>query len=471
MAKRKRANSTSEESPVTETTHFSDLNDDCLRAVLSFLPTNDLCAMKEANKRFAELADDEFRARYRHQPYIFGPKFDDFADRADFSSAIKVVRRFGQFITALSVHSVIEETDWYIWAEIFVSCSVLSELKIYGCALKHIFFQADGRMALESLQFRNCTGNDDQYTRVINSFENVKRLVIECCYDRFTGGFLKQQYPALEEITIRRIGIHRPTLCKLNSRLRLFIRSHAHLKKIDFSFHRIEEKTLRCIADHSENVENLSFNIEHCERFEEIWPKLIRFNLKELNFTPPSPGTGVGQFIEALAERNELHTVCVSGGYMTLELYAAISKLTNLKTLKFVDHCNQEDEVFDLGFVWEKLELEHLHLISCRRMEYEHCTSAITKMKSLKSLTFVPRFMVCSAHEDRNRLDDVLPRWINARKSANSDSPLKIFLSPEDLDLVPEKFAHPKQNAISIQWKHGVSENEYHRSVIDHDLL
>lgn len=133
MAKRKRTNSASDEVVPVETTQFLDLNDDCLLDIFSFLPTSALSAVKETCKRFLKPAEDEFKARYRDQPFIFGPEFQDFDDRADFSGALKTVHHFGKFIRVLSVHNIIDERDLYLWRHIFHGCAALKELKISGC--------------------------------------------------------------------------------------------------------------------------------------------------------------------------------------------------------------------------------------------------------------------------------------------------------------------------------------------------
>lgn len=216
---------------------------------------------------------------------------------------------------------------------------------------------------------------------------------------------------------------------------------------------------MRCIANHSRNVESLSLNIEWCDRFDQIWPKLLHFNLKELQLTIPTLERDVVQFIEALAGKNELQSLCVAGPSVSSELFKAISKLTNLKTLKLVDHISVDD---DLSIIWDKLDLNHLHLIAGNEMDYVQCTLAIEKMRSLESLTFVPRHSHARAC-NRLMLNAVLPQWINARNSVDSGFPLKIFLSAKDLQSIPKEIADERfsQNAISIQWKHGVHKNDY----------
>lgn len=229
MAERKRVESSGEpshfeERTLVEPTQFSDLPYACLRSIFSFLSANDLCVLKETSERFVEAADDEFRHRYRHQTYIFGPQFADVADRANFSSALKVVRLFGRFISAISVYNIVDERDEDVWNDIFEFCVALKHLRISGCTLQHCHFSEDCGL-LESIHFRNCTGDDMYFTVIIDSSEKLKRIVVEFCCDGsgFDGEFLESQYPDLEEITIRRNGINFSTIRRLNFRLRQLI--------------------------------------------------------------------------------------------------------------------------------------------------------------------------------------------------------------------------------------------------------
>lgn len=185
------------------------LNDDCLSAVFSFTPTVDLCAVKKCSENIKILAERAFKERYRKRPFIFAPKFDEYSVRADFTSAVKVLQNFGNFIRALSVHNIIDKRDGGLWGDIFNSCTALKELQISGCTLEYFKIKINQGKHLESLQFTNCANDDvaGDITSVVANFKQLKRLIIiECdCFE--WNGYLEGEYPKMEEITFRNVRL------------------------------------------------------------------------------------------------------------------------------------------------------------------------------------------------------------------------------------------------------------------------
>lgn len=125
----------------------------------------------------------------------------------------------------------------------------------------------------------------------------------------------------------------------------------------------------------------------------------------------------------------------------------------NLDSLTF--QCDEYAKFGEIAAKLTRLNLNELQFID-DGIKLEHFTSAIEKMKTLKSLTYV------SWHSAIDHMFK-FTQWIDARNLANSGFPLKIFLSKFDLWLVSAQLRESGRNVVSIQWKQSVNANNYLR--------
>lgn len=469
MSKRKRTDSASDETLPAEVTHILDVADDCLQKILSFLPTIDLCAVKETCQRFESLAQQHFVTRYRHQAFIFRPDFSDYVDRPDFSNSLRVLLHFGPLIRALSVHHITEDEDSVHWEHVLVQCIALSELKVSGCVLQFMHYYRRLPDTMEHLILNKCMGNDEDFCDVIYSFQNLKRLTVEYGHHSLKTGFLRRHIPNLEEITVRCVRSVRTTAQAINNVLPFFIIANPQLKRIHFNFNFVKCDILDVIATHSSGLESLSLQLYETNRipFPEDIAKLRRLqHLRELQISCSAYKESIRSSIEALADRNLLHTLSISDTKINLDLWQALSKMRNLRTLKLVKMSADSDLKKSLRTSSQKLELEHLHVIACEGIQYKHIVSTIEKLKSLKSLTFS---CVCDCDID----DTLYTQLITARKTSGACSTLDVYL-PLSVLKVAERKAHEGKTDISnklIQLQKIDDEMEYVYAFFTGNLL
>lgn len=444
MAKRKRTSSASDETIPDEATHILDVAEDCLQTILSFLPTIDLCAVKETCQRFEGLAERTFVARYRDRSFIFGPKIDDHTDRADFSEAVRVLHHFGRLIRALSVHYITEEEDSFLWEVVLIECSALSEIKVTGCALRSMHYYRRLADTMEHLILNKCMGSDEDFCDAIYSFQNLKRLTVEYGHYGLMTGYLRRQIPNLEEITVRCV---RTTVQVINNMLPFFITANPQLKRIHLNFNFVKCDILDVIATHSLGLESLSLQLNETNRtpFPEDIAKLRRLqHLRELQISCAAYKESIRSPIEALADQNLLHTLSISDTKIDLDLWQALSKMTNLKTLKLVKMRADSSLKKSLTTSSQKLALEHLHVIACEGIQYKHIVAIIDKFKSLLSLTF---HCCCDCDID----DTLYSQLIAARKSSGACSTLNVYL-PLSVLKVAKRQAREGKSDVSTKF-------------------
>lgn len=442
MAKRKRTSSASDETIPAEATHILDVPEDCLQNILSFLPTIDLCSVKETCQRFEHLAEQNFATRYRHHAFIFRPEFGDYVDRTDFSQAVRVLQHFGRLIRTLSVHYITEEKDSVYWEAVLVHCSALNELKVSGCALRFLHYYRRLPDTMEQLTLNKCMGNDEDFCDAIYSFQNLKHLTVEYGHYALKTGFLRRQIPNLEEITIRCV---QTTAQAINNILPFFIMANPQLKRIHLNFNFVKCDILDVIATHSSALESLSLQLYETNRtpFPEDIAKLRRLqHLSELQISCAAYKESIRAPIEALADRNLLHTLSISDTKINLDLWQALSKMTNLKILKLVKMSADSDLKKSVESPSSKLELEHLHVIACEKIQYKHIIATVEKMKSLKSLTF---FCCCDCDID----DTLYAQLIGARKSSGANSTLAVYLPFSVLKVAKRQAGDAKSNTTN----------------------
>lgn len=441
MAKRKRTNSASDETIPVEATHFLDVPEDCLQSIFSFLPTIDLCAVKETCQRFEGIADQTFVARYRDRSFIIGPKIDDHTDRADFSEAERVLHRFGRLIRALSVHYITEEEDSFLWQLVMMECSAMREMKVSGCVLRSMHYYRQMPDNMEHLTLNKCMGTDEDFCDAIYSFQTLKRLTVVYGHYGLKTGFLRRQIPNLEEITVRCV---RTTAQVINNMLPFFITANPQLKRIHFNFNFVKCDILDVIATYSLCLESLSLQLNDTSRtpFPEDIAKLRRLlHLRELQISCAAYRESIRSPIEALADRNLLHTLSISDTEIDLVLWQALSKMTNLRTLKLVKMRADSSLKKSLTTSSQKLALEHLHVIACEGIQYKHIVAIIEKFKSLLSLTF---HCCCDCDID----DTLYTQLIAARKSSGASSTLDVYLPLSVLKVVKRQ-SREGESAIS----------------------
>lgn len=433
MAKRKRSNSTSDKLTSVDATHILDLNDDCLEHVFSFLPTYDLCAVKKTCQKFANSAEDVFKARYRHRPLNVAPEIGDLADRGSFDRAFMITTTFGPLITKLSIHNVVAERDDWIFTEIFYICTKLKDLKLSECALHRFpWMGEDPPIRLESLQISNCFGDEHLIMLQLSKLMCLS-LTIEYDASLLKLDRLQHDYPCLREITIR--GWDWYENVELNRSLPNFIRAHPKLEKINFNFYHVKFNILPAVAAHSRELKSLSLQLNDEEEEESVekLAELRRLNhLHELQISCAAFNDNIAPSIEALAEKNLLRTLSISDTQLDPVLRRAICKLTNLETLKLVKMSGDNASGESLGILAENLgKLKHLHVIQCNGILFEHMVPFIERSKTLASLTLYERY--------RKPGDELFKQLLAAKNSSGATTVLEIFLCGFDRKILSEQ--------------------------------
>lgn len=78
------------------TFELSQLNDDCLRELFSYLPSIDLCSIKHTCCRFKTLADEVAKIRFK-DVYVCVPNDDNLQEHTT------ILKEFGRFVSTMSL--------------------------------------------------------------------------------------------------------------------------------------------------------------------------------------------------------------------------------------------------------------------------------------------------------------------------------------------------------------------------------
>lgn len=372
--------------------------------------------MKTTCQRFEILATDRFAVRYGRQPLNFGPKFSPSAGRANFLDARKVLEVFGGLIDVLNVHDVTGD-DSNLWIEISECCTALTEMDISYSVLSNLPFGQHWPSSIRNLTLNRCNGSNAHFLNTIDRFHNVKRLTLVYESYGIRTRFLRQRIPSLEEITIR---CDPKSVYDINSALRDFIETNPHIKRINWNFNYVKCNILDSIVTHSRHLESLMvqlFGIAWVPPPESIASLGALVHMRELEISCAACPNGINAMLIALANLNLLHTLSISNTKFDIGSGIALKPMTNLKTLRLVK-MEFEDDV-DIALP----NLEHLHVVACKGIQYMELVAVIQLSKSLKSVT-------CSCSNLQPFGHKLFGELNAARKSSGASTALVIYLPP-----------------------------------------
>lgn len=456
MSKRNRTNDRSDSAKKSKTVaaksaqshqlRISDLNDDCLASIFSYLNPNELCAVKETSSCFASMADLQFKRKYGNKEFVFLPKFEKKLPRNVQAHVVspEFWPLFGEFIEKLSIHANNGADAAQHWKSICENCTRLEDLSVFTCDLK-LFQPADfsvQRHQLNSLHLACFFGRDDDYTRIINYFADFERLSVRYIHNNSVRcEFLRHNYPRLKEIAFESI--------EANEHFDEFVRLNPQIEKVFFKACSLDYDRLDIIAQHCPKIETISVQCDPAsENYADKIARLARLAaLKELQFKCFDDFQGpLTAAIKVLAKKNSLQVLGLTGGRLDMDLCRALCKMTNLRTLKLVEFENVRVNL--LKKLVSGLKLKHLHVM-LGDVKFKDIVVAVKSSPTLESLTlmFCEEFIL-----DNTRFSQL----VSARLASGAGIPLELYHSQEDTVTVDKQQLQKNAQLIKLKKHYGL---------------
>lgn len=242
-----------------ELTQINDLNDDCLRVVFMELKIKDLYVVKQTCRRFASLADETVQRKYRHGEFKYS---EETCNDCDGTVSSGMLRSFGKFIEGLHVSEIYGATSGAkLWSGI-EHCAQLKHLELKFCDLEQFMpTQTDTvePQNLEKLSLTDCSGEREDYARIIIYYANVKKLTVSGDADIFCGPFIARNFPRLKAIKFcDTLGLGETYFDK-------FVELNPQLENVYFngsSFYGCHSDRLVAIVKYLPNIEKLSIQCQ-----------------------------------------------------------------------------------------------------------------------------------------------------------------------------------------------------------------
>lgn len=369
------------------------LNDDCFLELFNYLPAEDLCAIKQTNKRLWNLVECYFESCYlRKEREVRLKDIDGFKLK-------ELLNQCGQFIRRLSIESPRQYSDLndfneddhangdtYIGQLIAMHCTdKLKTLRlkcvfISGLASSHLSRVLNN---LESIELNGCYGDVNQF---MSYCPHIQRIVQQNCaffltFDR--NYMLQNDYRNLNSLII-----HNENQTDLVPEvLLLFFEMSRRLK----CFHYINRysptptEMLPTIIQSAKDLEELcieletfstSFNSDLRCLLELSSLKRLEFNTDEISIT---------SFINELTEYNRLECIGISDLCLDENVCQAFMKLTNLKVLKLIASLREFDPFFRM-LSHQLSNLEQIYFVQCSEMYFSDLIAFVENCPKLKML-------------------------------------------------------------------------------------
>lgn len=148
------------------------LNDDCLLEIFSYLPTNDLCAVRDCSRRLWGLAESIVEKRWKEIIHTVGVV--DIA--ANIGEDLSLLTKFGKLIPHLSINdkSVFFQKKTDSLGSALAFCTSLKTLKLRSVDLS--LMPINALENIEELEMGGCTGGDRLHLKIIKASKMLKRL-------------------------------------------------------------------------------------------------------------------------------------------------------------------------------------------------------------------------------------------------------------------------------------------------------
>lgn len=375
------------------------LNDDCFLELFNYLSTQDLCAIKQTNKRLWNLIEYYMQSIYMHK----GKEVR--LEKLDGIQLNEVLKHCGKFVRRLVIDSPQHysdlddfhengddgdgdrDRDTYIGHLIEKHCTdklitlQLENVYISGLAtsnLSHVLCN------LNTIELNKCYGDADQF---MSHCPNIQKIVQKNCafFLTFDRNYLLQN----EYRNLNSLIIHNENQTDLIPEVLLvFFEVQRSLK----CFHYINryaptptEVLLPTIIQSAKDLEELCIELE---TFSTTFISDLRClhelsSLKRLEFnTDEIPVTS---FINELAAYNRLECIGISDLCLDETVCQAFMKLTNLKVLKFISSLRVFDE-FSAILSQRLCNLEELYLIQCSEVYFNDLMVFVENCPKLRTI-------------------------------------------------------------------------------------
>lgn len=440
-------------------THILDVNDDCLRKVLSYLNADDLCAIKNTCSRFVSLATDEFSARFGNDKCVFCPpgllrvyhEMDRLVIDRFTMITEKHLRTFGESIGKLETFRA-TAADWEL---IFENCTELRELTVRKSNLENCkpIKSSGSSEALDRLMFDECRGTDNDFMRFMTYYGTFERLRVIFNANRCDsgGGFLRNHFPQLKDVQLEKFTSE----SKSQEHFKQFFRLNPQIERFCSRHNMHYANYIDGIVEHCQGIQSIEIECDlDCDPQAYDHEKIVRLNhlpkLKELCFN--CGDASVETALKIFAKQNSLEVLGLSYGRLDVSLCQAIHQLMKLREIKFVNFVNMKGDGLEL--LMRGVNVKSLDFFGVD-MTCEDLANAIANSRTLETVTCKFTRM--------NRIDENnLGQLINARKESGAGSALKLSLYDPYLEWISAELQQSAPSFIKLKiydtvWKRKVT--------------
>lgn len=416
-----------------------DLNDHCLLDIFQYLPSYDMCAVKDTCHRFRELAEKQMEVFYKSEEFILSNR-----SRSAFNSQIKAFRKFCSVFTKLNIS--IEGPNWHndndlIFASMRNSNPKLDSLTLTGTDFETArsrlrqFFRNLRKIKFEysSNEFRCDIRREEIVKDICKACKNVEEIsfgakvsAMGSCYQ---GIFLQQKFGnvrALELSEVRELDLNN---------LKLFLKLNPNVKKLSIKrCVRLKDFSDLNLTRYAPNIEGVSVHFHLADLLENENTLMHQVNelsqLEHLKYLAlDTCRTDITKLISSIAQRNSLVFLSLANvSFKINEGFAkAFSNMNNLKVLRLniiiYDTSNKTFKDFYKILCKNLVNLEELHLFDYQ-MIIPQLEDIIGNCIHLKKL-----YLSSADHLYRESLDaDTYIDLCKIRRRNKANSRLTIFL-------------------------------------------
>lgn len=384
--------------------------------------------MKKTCRRFDPLADEEFRKRCCVTEFAYCLTWGNGESPSEFNLSSNVLRIFGKFVRTLKVYKLNEQQ----WLDISESCTHLDKLTVFNCNLKFFTHNPLKHPEFKSLELIECSGQEENVMRIIQCCQKLTLVYSPIPYRNF---------PRLKDVRLHYNILGSNLLIE-------FIRLNPQIENISVGI---------CLADAFEeivercpNIENLlSFAILHkfdcSEKPLTLWSRLNK--LKHLNLACTNDmRCTFSTTINSLVEQNSLESLVLSGWNSHRLIYSceALSKLSNLKILIFINFCISERF---LQLIMSEMKLTNLQIIDCDEVNYKNIVNAIKYSRTIETINYE------AAKSEKPLNDTYFLQLVKARKVSGAGFLLEFALDDAKYDRMNVSYQVIVANANIIKLK------------------
>lgn len=434
---------------MNSTIEFLDINDDCLFDLFEYLTIDDLCSIKQTNRRLWTLTDSYLRLNCLTKGKLVEMKYKNGA------SLKTILWHCGKYIRNLVIDSSTEYSDLndlrirdagsgndtYIIELVAKYCSAhLQSMRLMNLFLSGRSQSSQLRHTLTHLnviELFRCYGDVDQ---LMNASENVHKIIQHDCsffYANDQHFLSKYNYQNLHSLIIYN---ENETDLMPETLVEFIVDAHCALKCLHYinRFAPIPTEILPVLIEYAKNLEELCIEMEI---FSPTFLNDLRFllalnNLRRLEINTDE--IAVQPFVDELSSTIDLHCFGISDVYLDERFCQSLTNLANLKVIKLVAALRTYDQ-FAAIISQHLAHLEEIYFIQWSNITNIDIIPFIQNSFKLKILNLFECININWTKDDHfMQFTEDFVEFYRARLQKCEHLPIDLYLDAKIMKLIDE---------------------------------